>query len=73
MRSLEERSSVLALAAEGLTASAIARRAQIPRSTVRAQACDYIGVHWTRMNDQAISVARRDDVTKLDTFIGPKR
>jgi len=38
-----------------------------------AQACDHIGVHWTRMNDHVISVARRGDVAKLDTFIGPKR
>jgi hypothetical protein len=29
-------------------------------------------VHWTRMNARNISVARRDDVALLDTFIGPK-
>jgi len=40
MRSLEERSSVLALAAEGLSASAIARHARIPRSTVRGWLAD---------------------------------
>ncbi len=35
-------------------------------------ACDVLGVHWTQMNARNISVARRDDVAFLDTFIGPK-
>lgn len=35
-------------------------------------ACDQLGVHWTRMNERKISIARRPDVAFLDTFIGPK-
>jgi hypothetical protein len=34
---------------------------------------DRLGIHWTRMNDRNISVARRADVATLDRFIGPKR
>jgi hypothetical protein len=36
-------------------------------------ACDAIGLEWRQMNARNISVARRDSVTKLDGFIGPKR
>jgi hypothetical protein len=35
-------------------------------------ACDALGIEWRVMNAKAISVARRDSVAKLDTFIGPK-
>ena len=35
-------------------------------------ACDRLGVHWTRPSTRVISVARRADVAFLDTFIGPK-
>ena len=35
-------------------------------------ACDLIGVRW-RESRWTVSVARRDDVALLDTFIGPKR
>lgn len=31
-----------------------------------------LDVHWTRANAVTISVARRDDVRFLDTFVGPK-
>lgn len=34
--------------------------------------CEAIGVRWTRMNRWTISVARREHVAALDTFIGPK-
>lgn len=36
-------------------------------------ALDTIGVDWTRPSDRDISVARREDVAFLDTFVGPKR
>ncbi len=35
-------------------------------------ACDRVGVTWRRMNRKTISIARRDDVDRLDLFIGPK-
>jgi hypothetical protein len=37
------------------------------------RACDALGVEWRVMNRDAISVARRASVAKLDAFIGPKR
>ncbi len=37
-----------------------------------ARACDLCGVTWRRMNWQTISVARRDDVARLDRVIGLK-
>ncbi len=36
-------------------------------------ALDLMGLHWTRPRINAISVARRDDVRRLDEAIGPKR
>ena len=36
-------------------------------------ACDALGVGWRVMNRDAISIARRDSVARLDAFIGPKR
>jgi len=35
-------------------------------------ALDRLDVHWTQTTDRDISVARRDDVAFLDTFVGPK-
>jgi hypothetical protein len=35
--------------------------------------CDAIGVEWRRWGRYHISVARRNSVTLLDSFIGPKR
>jgi hypothetical protein len=35
-------------------------------------ACDLLGVRWRRMNERNISVARAEDVAKLDCFIGYK-
>jgi len=29
-------------------------------------------IGWTQMTEQDISVARRDDVAFLDSFVGPK-
>jgi hypothetical protein len=36
-------------------------------------ACDALGVEWRVMNRDAISIARRASVAKLEAFIGPKR
>lgn len=35
-------------------------------------ACGLLGIHWTRPSARIISIARRDDVAFLDTFIGAK-
>ena len=35
-------------------------------------ALDALGLHWTRTTARIISVARREDVAYLDTFVGPK-
>jgi hypothetical protein len=35
-------------------------------------ALDLLGIHWTQTMPRVISVARRDDVAFLDTFVGPK-
>ncbi len=37
------------------------------------RACDHLGVRWRRSDYRTISIARRDDVVKLDGVIGPKR
>jgi hypothetical protein len=34
--------------------------------------CSRVGVRWRRMTERTISIARRDSVAFLDTFIGPK-
>ena len=34
---------------------------------------DLLGVHWTQTTSRVVSVARRQDVAFLDTFVGPKR
>jgi hypothetical protein len=34
--------------------------------------CSQVGVRWRRMTERTISVARRDSVAFLDTFIVPK-
>jgi hypothetical protein len=36
-------------------------------------ACDLLGLRWTRSGASTIYVSRKDDVARLDTFIGPKR
>jgi hypothetical protein len=35
--------------------------------------CDLLGIEWRQMNARNISVAKRDSVAQLDTFVGPKR
>lgn len=37
------------------------------------ETCDALGVEWRVMNRSDISVARRDSVALLDSFVGPKR
>ena len=37
------------------------------------RACDQLGVEWRPNNPWSLSVARRDSVALLDTFVGPKR
>jgi hypothetical protein len=34
---------------------------------------DALEIRWTRPNEDAIAIARRPDVAKLDRFVGPKR
>ena len=35
--------------------------------------CDLLGIHWTQSSFKNISVAHRDSVALLDSFVGPKR
>jgi hypothetical protein len=37
------------------------------------KACDDFGVRWRRMKWNTISIARAEDVAKLDLVVGPKR
>lgn len=36
-------------------------------------ALDDLGIHWTRSSERQLSVYRKDDVSRLDEFVGPKR
>ena len=36
------------------------------------EACERIGVRWTRLTARRVAISRREDVALLDTFIGPK-
>ncbi len=36
-------------------------------------ACDQLGVHWTKAPPKSVYVSRKADVAKLDEFVGPKR
>jgi len=40
--------------------------------SIFCDALDQLGVSWRRDGDQNISIARRESVTLLDTFVGPK-
>jgi hypothetical protein len=35
--------------------------------------CDLLGIRWTQSNHRNISIADRDSVAVLDSFVGPKR
>lgn len=36
-------------------------------------ALDLLGIHWTQTTPRDISIARRNNVAFVDTFVGPKR
>jgi hypothetical protein len=36
-------------------------------------ACDLMGLHWTRSGEKTVYVSRKADVAVLDRFVGPKR
>jgi hypothetical protein len=38
-----------------------------------SDACDLLGLHWTRAGHKTIYVSRKADVAVLDRFVGPKR
>ncbi len=40
--------------------------------SIFTDALDLLGIHWTKSYHRVISVARREDVAFLDTFVGPK-
>lgn len=40
--------------------------------SIFTHACAALGVHWTQSGARVLSIARRDDIAFLDTFIGPK-
>jgi single-stranded DNA-binding protein len=35
--------------------------------------CDALEIDWRPMNAQNISIAKRDAVSRVDSFVGPKR
>ena len=35
-------------------------------------ACDLLGIQWRRMNRKTISIARKEEVAKMDLIVGPK-
>jgi hypothetical protein len=35
-------------------------------------ACDALGLRWTRSGERTIYVSRKVDVARMDEFIGPK-
>ena len=40
--------------------------------TIFTDACDQLGIRWSRSNWRNISISHRDSVALLDTFVGPK-
>ena len=36
-------------------------------------ACDQLGIGWRRSSERIIAITRRQDVARLDEFVGPKR
>ena len=40
--------------------------------TIFTDALDLLGIHWTKSYPRVISIARREDVAFLDTFVGEK-
>jgi transposase len=69
VRSREEVTQVLALAAAGLNSCEIARRTGIPRGTVR----DWRLGRRPNLDQDPANDGRRASVALLDAFVGPKR
>jgi hypothetical protein len=40
--------------------------------SIFCDACDELGISWRQPKERVISIARRDSVALLDTFVGPK-
>lgn len=40
--------------------------------TLFTATCDQLGIAWRRMNARNISVAKRESVARMDSFVGPK-
>jgi hypothetical protein len=40
--------------------------------SIFCQHCELLGIRWTQSNARNISVAHRDSVALLDSFVGPK-
>jgi hypothetical protein len=36
------------------------------------RACDQLGIEWRQPKERTLSIARRDSIALLDTFVGPK-
>jgi hypothetical protein len=36
-------------------------------------ACDLLGIRWTRPNDRSIAIYRLASVSRMDQFVGPKQ
>jgi hypothetical protein len=40
--------------------------------SIFCDACDQLGIDWTKPKERNISIARRESIALMDTFIGPK-
>jgi hypothetical protein len=40
--------------------------------SIFCDACDQLGIYWSHPSERNISIARRESVALLDTFVGPK-
>jgi hypothetical protein len=41
--------------------------------SIFCEACDLMGLRWTRSGERTVYISRKADVALLDRFIGPKR
>jgi hypothetical protein len=59
---------------EGFGDSRIAALTGIPRSTVRdwRRNCNVLGGSYGNSKPDTVSIAKREDVATLDSFVGPK-
>ena len=73
MRTREEVSLVQRLITDGLNDCEIERQTGISRvRRIFCDACDQLNIPWRQSNPRNISIARREGVQMLDSFIGPK-